>query len=162
MSGLPRRSACLLIPGLAALGLVLVTSRPLAAQVPPDQAADMLLTSARRAYNEKNYPFAIEKFREFLTKYGNHKEVPDARYGLALALIDGPAKDYQAAAEQLQNVVGVKDFTDRPFALYYLGASQRGLGVKELSLAAAKPNEADQRKNAAKQRFEEGAKQFAA
>jgi hypothetical protein len=40
--------------------------------------------------------------------------------------------------------------------------SQRGLGVKELSLAVAKPNEAEQHKNAAKQRFEEAAKQFAA
>jgi TolA-binding protein len=152
----------LLIAGIAALGLVLTSSRVVPAQVAPDQAADMLLTSARRAYNDKNYAFAVEKFREFLTKYGSHKEVADARYGLALALIDGPAKDYQGAAEQLLNVVAVKEFADRPFALYYLGLSQRGLGVKELSLAAAKPNEAEQHKNAAKQRFEEAAKQFAA
>ena len=62
-------------PILAALVLVLC---PLygVAQVAPDQAADMLLTSARRAYNEKNYPFAAQRFKEFLDKYGNHKEAP--------------------------------------------------------------------------------------
>ena len=37
-----------------------------AAQGSPDQAADMLLTSARRAYNEKNYTFAAQRFKEFL------------------------------------------------------------------------------------------------
>ncbi len=147
-----------LVVGLA----VLVTVAPLAAQTQPDQAADMLLTSARRAYNDKNYPFAADKFREFLQKYANHKEAPAAHYGLALALLDGPARDYQAAVEQLQPLIGNKEFTDRPFALYYLGIAQRGFGVKELSLVVQKPNEAEQHKNAAKQRFEDAAKQFAA
>jgi TolA-binding protein len=138
----------------------LTTTAP--AQVTPEQAADMLLASARRAYNEKNYPFARDRFREFLGKFGNHKEVPSARYGLALSLVDGPERDYQAAADQLQQLAGNKDFPDHPFVLYYLGLSQRGVGVKALSLAAAKPQEAPQHKETARQRFEEAAKQFAA
>src|SRR5437879_13056505 len=50
-------------------------------QLTPDQQADMLLSSARRAYNEKNYPFAATRFREFLSKFGNHNEVNSSRYG---------------------------------------------------------------------------------
>ena len=53
------------------------------AQVPPDQAADMLLGSSRKAYNERNYPFAADRFREFLQKFGGHASAPAARYGLA-------------------------------------------------------------------------------
>src|SRR5256885_3223429 len=40
------------------------------AQVPPEQQADLLLSGARRAYNEKNYPVATAQFREFLQKFG--------------------------------------------------------------------------------------------
>src|SRR6516225_10213334 len=90
------------------------------AQVTPDQAADMLLTSARRAYNEKNYPFAADRFREFLSKYGNHKDANNARYGLALALLDGP-RDYNGAAEQLQALAGNKDFPEHALVLYHFG-----------------------------------------
>jgi TolA-binding protein len=128
----------------------------------PDQAADMLLASARRAYNEKNYPFAIAKFREFIGRYGNHKELNSARYGLALALLEGPDKDYAAAVEQLQPLAGNKDFAEHAFVLYYLGLAQRGLGLKELALAEAKPPEAAQRQAVARQRFEEAARQFTA
>jgi TolA-binding protein len=130
--------------------------------VPADQAAEMLLTSARTAYNNKDYPFAAGRFREFLAKYGSHKEVNAARYGLALSLIEGPDKDYNGAVEQLNPLAGVKDATDYPFYLYYLGLAQRGQGVKALAQIPAKPNEAPQLKDAARQRFDEAAKQFAA
>ncbi len=96
----------------------------------------MLLGSARRAYNEKNYPFAAERFREFLSKYGNHKEANSARYGLALCLIDGPSKDYNAAIQQLQPLAGDKNLSEHPFVLYYLGLSQRGLGTQALAHGA--------------------------
>jgi TolA-binding protein len=133
-----------------------------AAQVAADQAADMLLASARRAYNEKNYPFAAQRFKEFLDKYGNHKEAPSARYGLALSLLDGPERDYQRALDALQPLAGAKDFPDYASVLYHLGVAQRGLGVRELAQAEGKPNEAPQRRAAANGRFDEAAKQFAA
>src|SRR5262249_48994224 len=145
---------------LLALAVVLVWAAALPAQLKPDQAAEMLLASASRAYNEKNYPFAAERFREFLARYGNHREANSARYGLALSILEGPDKDYAKALEQLQPLAGNKDFPDQPFVIYYLGLSQRGLGIKELAQAAAKPPEANQRQAAAKQRFEEAAKQF--
>jgi TolA-binding protein len=139
-----------------------LTWTSLLAQLKPDQAADVLLGSARRAYNEKNYPFAAGRFREFLTRFGNHKEANAARYGLALSLLEGPERDHNGAVEQLQVLSGIKDFTDHAKVLYYLGLAHRGLGLKELAQADAKPQEAPQRQAAARRRFEESAKQFAA
>jgi cellulose synthase operon protein C len=140
---------------------VVVGTAPLAAQ-PGPQAADMLLNSARRAYNEKNYPFAADRFREFLAKFGSHKEVPAARYGLALCLIDGPTKDYKGAIPQLQQIVNNKGLPEHPFVLYYLGLAERGLGSQELAQAVAKPQEAKQHRAAAQPLFEEASKHFAA
>jgi TolA-binding protein len=131
------------------------------AQMTPDQQAALVLDSARRAFNEKNYPFAADRFREFLQKYGGHKDVPAARYGLALALLEGPAKDFAAAANELSQIVGNKALPEYPLALYYLGLAQRGLGVRALEQAAAKPNEANQHRATASQRFDEASKTFA-
>jgi TolA-binding protein len=147
------RSVAILLVGMSA-GL-------LSAQTPP-QAADMLLGSARRAYNEKNYPFAAERFREYLAKFGGHKEANAARYGLALCLIEGPTKDYNGAIQQLQPLVNNKEMPEYPFVLYYLGLSQRGLGTQALAQASAKPQEANHHRGIAQQRFEEASKQFAA
>ena len=130
------------------------------AQVAPDQAARMLLASGKRAYNEKNFTFAADRFREFIAKYGGHKEIASARYGLALCLLDGPQRDYDKAVEQLQQLAGTKTFADYPFVLYYTGLARRGQGVKALETAVAKPNEAVNHRSTARQRFEEAARHF--
>jgi TolA-binding protein len=153
--------------GVRGLGMLVVAAglwvgSPLAAQTPPDQAAAMLLDSARRAYNEKNYPFAVERFREFLGKFPNHKGAPSAHYGLALALLEGPARDYNAALEQLQPLLGNKDLPEHPFVLYHFALAKRGQGVREMGEAAAKPQEAAQHRTNANQRFTEALQQFAA
>src|SRR6516162_7696055 len=109
--------------------LFLITGAP-GQQLTPDQQADMILSSARRAYNEKNYAFAATRFREFLGKFGNHKEANSAKYGLALALLEAQPADWQGALEQLQPLAGNKEFADHPFVLYYLGSARRGLGLK--------------------------------
>jgi len=128
----------------------------------PEDAAAMTLNAGRRALNEKNYPFAAERFREFLKTFGGHKDAPSASYGLALALLEGPQKDPTAAVEALNRVVGSGDSPDRPRALYYLGLAHRGLGLAEIAQIAARPNEAEQRRNAARPRFEQAAQQFGA
>jgi TolA-binding protein len=130
--------------------------------MPPDQAADLLLNSARKAFNEKNYPFAADRFREFLQKHGGSPNAPAARYGLALALLETQPKNYAAAVEQLQPLSGNRDFPEHPQALYHLGLAQRGLGLNELAQAVAKPNEAPQHRTAANARFGEAARSFAA
>jgi TolA-binding protein len=150
-----------IVCSIVAVLIAWMASAPLCAQGTPQQA-DLLLGSARRAYNEKNYAFAAQRFREFLAKHGNHTEANAARYGLALCLIDGPAKDYNGAIQQLQPLANNKDFPEHPFVLYYLGLAQRGLGTQELAQASAKPQEANQHRNAAQQRFDEASKNFAA
>jgi hypothetical protein len=128
----------------------------------PDAAAAMILDSARRAFNEGKNDFAAERFREFLRQYGGHKDAPAAQYGLALSLLELPQKDYPAIVGALQQAVGRQDFSDRPCALYYLGATQRGIGGQALEQAAAKPNEAQNFRNVANQNFNEAVKNFAA
>jgi TolA-binding protein len=145
----------------AALAASLLTAAPLAAQVNQEQAAAVLLGSARKAYNERNYPFAVGRFREFLQRFGGHKEAPGARYGLALCLLDGPDKNYNEARELLQNLAGNKALPDYPGIVYHLGLALRGLGLEELKQVAARPQET-YRLNTARQRFEEAGRQFAA
>lgn len=144
---------------LLALATLAVAS---AQQLPPDAAAMMVLDSARRAYNEGKAPFAVERFREFLNKYGGHPQAPAAQYGLGLALLDLWPQDFPGAISALQQVVGRQDFPDRPLALYYLGTAQRGLGYQAWEQAAVKPQEAGNYRNAAAQSFEQAAQTFAA
>ena len=155
------RSVRALIVALALPLLALAGLSVSAQNVTPDQQAQMILDSARKAYNEKAYPVAVQRFKEFLGKFGGHKDALVARYGLALSLLEGPDKDFNGALEQLGPLSQPKDFPDRPYVLYWTGVAHRGLGVRELAQAQAKPQEAPQRKAAANQRFEEAAKQFA-
>lgn len=148
----------LLLAGCLLTALPALAAEPLTDN---DKAA-MLLSSAQRAYHEKNYPFAIERFREFLKTYGGHKDAFLARYGLGIALLESPQKDFPAAIEALTPVAGKADFPDRAFALYYLGLAHRGTGQQELDQGIAKPPEAEQRRNNAKQKFALAEPQFAA
>lgn len=125
------------------------------AQVTPEQQADMLLNSARKAYNEKNFAFASAKFREFLSKFGAHKEAPSARYGLALSLIDGPEKKWDEVRDIMLSLASSKDFGERALAQYYAGLANRAIGINELAIADAQPAEAAKRRANAQARFEE-------
>ena len=158
---LPTCPLPLLRLGFSAVAVVLLWVATLPAQVTPEQAAELLLNSARKAYNEKNYPFAATRFQEFLGKYGSHKEVPAARYGLALSLLELPQKDYNGAIAQLQPLAGNKDLPEHPFVLYYLGVAQRGLGIQGWPGSRPGPRKPPSPAQA-NQRFDEAAKQFAA
>ncbi len=146
---------------LLCLTLVMGVAKSAPAQMTPEQQADLLLNGARRAYNERNYPFATPRFREFIQKYPGHKDAASARYGLALCLLEGPEKNFTEAVQLLQPLSADKTFTDQPHALYYLGHGQRGLGIRELA-AVAKPPEAPQRRQQANLRFEEAARSYTA
>lgn len=132
------------------------------AQVPPDQQADMILTSARKAHNEANYPFAIQRYTEFLQKFGNHAQANTARYQLALAYLESPERNFDKAIENLNPIAGNTSLPEHPLALYHLGLSFRGQGLKELEGMAAKPNEAAQFKQRADQKFNDAAQRYAA
>lgn len=130
-------------------------------QLKPDDQAAMTLNAGRRALNEKNHAAAADRFREFLKNFGGHKDAVAASYGLGLALLEGPQKDYNAAIEALNRVAGNNESPDRPRALYYLGLAQRGLGLADVAKGSGKPaNEAEAARNAAKPRFEQAAQKF--
>lgn len=148
--------------GFAAFLALVLASQLLPGQPqpqPPDPA-EMLLAAGKRAYNDKNFPFAADRFREFLQKFGGDPRAQQARYGLGLCLIDGPQRDYPKAVEALTPPAGDGNFADRPAACYYLGLAHRGDGVKQLAVAAGKTPEAGPAKDRARQRFEEAARWF--
>lgn len=149
------------LSGLTLLVAVSLATTALGQQLTPEQQGALLLNSARAAYNEQAYPVSVTRFREYLAKFGNQKDAASARYGLALALLSMPEKDYAGAIEQLRPLVDQKDFADQPYAAYYLGVAQRGLGVRELAQATAKPNEAANHTTIARQRFEEALRSYA-
>jgi len=154
----PGRMVCLAV----FVGLAAALAPALAGELSQDEQAMLVLNSARKAYNEQNYPFAIERFREFLQRFGGHREATSARYGMALALLEGPARDFQNAANELGQVAGQAQFPDLPYAQHYLGVARRGMGYRFLAEAEAKPNEAPNFRNQARQQFDEAAKSFAA
>ncbi|MFO0825240.1 MAG: tetratricopeptide repeat protein [Gemmataceae bacterium] len=134
----------------------------LAAQPTADQQAEMLLNIARKAYSEANPQFAVDRFREYLQKFGGHKDAHSARLGLAIALLDLPDRNYQAALEAVTPAANDGNYADRPLALYYAGVCRRGMAQKELAEGIAKPNEMPQRQNNANAQFAEAVKLFAA
>lgn len=151
------------IPGAAVGFLLAALAVPAAAQPPtPDQQAAQLLAAGQKAFNDANPGFAADRFREFLQKFGGHKDAHAARYGLGLALLEVQPPDHAKAVEALAPPANEKAFPDQPLALYYLAAAQRGLGHKEIAEGVAKPNELPQRTQAANGRFTEALKSFAA
>ncbi len=136
---------------------VVLGSLPIhAQQLAPDDAALLVLNAGRRAFNEQKYPFAADKFREFLTASPNHKEAAAAKYALGLALLEtGDAK----ALETLQQA-SASDFPERALAHYHIGVVQRAAGVQSLAQIAAKPNEEQSLRALAAQKFTEAAKSF--
>jgi tetratricopeptide (TPR) repeat protein len=151
----------MIIPSRTLPGLVLASALlagPAAGQPPTaDQQAAQLLATGRKAYADHNPQFAAEKFREFLGKFGGHKDANAARYGLGLALLDLPERDYTKALEALGPPANEANFPDRPLAVYYTATCHRGLGLKELEQAGGNP----QKQQAAAGRFTEAAKVFA-
>ena len=158
---LQRRS----LSSLLTWGLLLTLAGSATAQpatpLKPEEMAVQVLNAANRAYNEKQFAPATERYREYLKTFGNQKDVNFARYGLALCLLEAPQKDFKGAIENLNPVIGVQDFVERPMALYYLALAHRGLGHESLALGIAKPPEAAQHRATANQQFTPAAQRFA-
>ncbi|MGA2499216.1 MAG: tetratricopeptide repeat protein [Tepidisphaeraceae bacterium] len=114
---------------------------PLQAQyVSPAERSQIILNAARTAYNQQDYAFAAEKFREFLRVGSGRTDMLSARYGLALCLIDGPEKDYRTAIDLLTTVTApTYSFADRPYGLYYLGLAYRDLAEQYVTRATTQP-----------------------
>ena len=126
-------SACLVVAGFLA--------PPVHAQyVSPAERSQIILNAARTAYNQQEYAFAAEKFREFMRVGSGRTDMVSARYGLALCLIEGPEKDYRNAIDLLTTVTSPSyTFAERPYGLYYLGLAYRGLADQLTTQATTQP-----------------------
>src|SRR5215207_9774202 len=131
-----------------------------AQQLTPEQQAVQLLDAARRAYNERNLPFAAERFRQFLAQFGDHRDAHHARLGLGLAILESPQPNPQQAIEQLRPAADAAEFPERGLASFYLGTAYRALGHAALVQVAQKPAEAPTHKNTANQQFDLALKAF--
>ncbi|HEX8915764.1 MAG TPA: tetratricopeptide repeat protein, partial [Humisphaera sp.] len=152
-----------LVVAAPAVLLPAVAPHAVAQQQPltPDDQAALLLNAGRRAYNDRNYAQAAERFREFVQKFPAHADAPAAQYGLGLSLIDGP-RDYPAAAEAFGKAAASASSPDRPLALFFQGTALRSVGHAATAAARGKPQgEADQQRAVARQRYEESAAKFA-
>ena len=154
-------SACFVIAIVLAVGFF-VSIPSARADEKTDQAAAALLAEAKKAFNEKQFAPARDRFKQFISTHGANKDINTARLGLALVILEGPRqngpdgmdRDYPAAIESLKLASGDAAFPDRAMALYYLGIAQRDLGLWHLTQLAAKPNETAQRTATATQQFE--------
>lgn len=142
-----RRSGALL---LAMLLTITATAQP---PMPPEKQAEVALAAGQKAYNEGNLPFAGERFREVIAKFGNTPSANPARYGLGLVYINSPEQDFAKAIETLTPPANDGGFAERGSALYQLAVSHRAVGLKEA--------EKLDRKQAAEQRFNDAARFFA-
>ena len=147
---------CLLSP--------IASVRPAGAQqISAEKAAAMMLDSARRAYNERQYPLAVDRFRKFIGQYGNHRARYDAQYGLALALLEAPQPDRKAIHEALRQALANPGLAGRSLATYYQGSVLRDMGMEAMKQSEAQGDAGAKQKllATANQHFTQAAQVFA-
>lgn len=145
------------------LGFVCLAPASLSAQqatLKPEEQAALILNAGHRAYNEKQWNVAADRYREYVQKHANQPGAQAARYGLGLTLLEIAPRDYKAITESLTPPASTADFPQRAEALYYLGLAHRGWGHDSLGQIVAKPNEAPALKQAAAQQFAQAAQRF--
>jgi cellulose synthase operon protein C len=123
------------------LTCLLLVSLPAAAQVSPDQQAEMAINAARKVYNDGNLPAARDQFKQVLAKFPNQQGTA-ARHGLALTFINAPEPDYAAAVEPLTLAANDGGYAERGWVLYQLAATQRMVGLKDPKTANPKVEDA--------------------
>lgn len=134
------------------------------AQLTPEQQADLILSSARKAYAEKNFPVAATRFREFADRFPGHKDNNSARYWQALSQLALPLKDRNEGEilGTLQRLAADAKFEERPAAAFQYALFLRNLALREIGNIQGSPQEIQQREAAAKQRFDQAAAAYAA
>jgi tetratricopeptide (TPR) repeat protein len=90
-----------------------------------DQQAALMLNSAHRAYNDKNFALAADRFRALLKEFPYHPNATSARLGLAMSLWELPNRDLSEMTNLLRPIADAKDSPDRPLALYHIALVQR-------------------------------------
>jgi len=120
---------------LAAAALVASAGPALAAEAKETKATDDY-NMAVWLYGSKKYDLAAEEFEAFLAKHPSHEKAPDARLGLARALLHQKKPDEAIAAlETLRK--SHPAFKQMPVVLYHLGQACAAAEGKGKQAAAA-------------------------
>jgi TolA-binding protein len=151
-----------------AFSLVVSPASSTRADEKADAAAAALLAEAKKAFNEKQFTPARDKFNQFIKASPTHKDVSAARLGLALVILEGPRaggpngmdRDYPTAIDLLKPLVSDAAFADGAIALYYLAYAQRETGLWQLRQISVKPAEAAALRDAAAQQLAAAGKLF--
>lgn len=133
----------------------------LAKQQAEDKRAASILNEAKQAYEQKNFPQSINKYREFISQFPKRNEVTAAHYGLAIAMAESPDKDWNALIKELEPLVALPDLPDKGRAQYWLGAALRMTGQPQYDAAKLHPEQKDPLAKAT-ERLTQAAGQFAA
>ncbi len=125
-----RRLASVLTAGL----LVCAAGVALGAE-PDEKTATDDYNMAAWLYGSKKYDLAAEEFAAFLEKHPKHEKAPDARLGLARALLhQEKPKEAAAALEMLRK--SHPDFDRMAVALFHLGQAYAAAGRPKEAAAA--------------------------
>jgi cellulose synthase operon protein C len=144
------------------LGLTfLFSTSMMIAQPTADQQAEILLNAALKGQNDKQYTFAVNKYREYLQKFGGHPRANSARLGLGQLLIESPERNLEAAIEAISPAAGAAQFAEQYQAAFLLAFAQKELGLNELAKIPGKsPPEIQQIRQRADARFNEADRWF--
>jgi tetratricopeptide (TPR) repeat protein len=123
-----------------------------------DATATRLLREAQVAQERKQSGQAVAKYREFLSQFSKRPEVPAARYGLAMAMMSWPDRDWNACIAELRQVVA-SDAPEKAKAKYDLGVALRLTGEQ---LLKDNPAEANKRLGEAVEQYTAAAKELSA
>lgn len=137
------------LAGLLLIGAVAVGQQPM----PPEQQAEALVTAGQKAFAAGDFNTANQRFTETIQKFGNTRQALAARYGLGLVGLSTAEPDYAKCVEHFTPPANDGGFPERGAALYQLAVCQRQLGLKELARPQNNPQEAQQVKQAADQKF---------
>jgi TolA-binding protein len=137
----------------AAIGMAALLAGPAAGQS-ADPGLE-LLQQARAASAKRDFKTAAQRYQDFLQKFASHTQASAARYGLALASLEAPDRDYAKIAPLLDAVADDGAFADRAAAQSWCGAAYR-------EWARRVPAEAPARLERAAKRFGEAVQSYLA
>jgi len=138
---------------LTCLGLLLAIGGAAAAQ--GADPAQELLTQAQQSSAKGDFKSAVQQYQDFLQKFANHAQTTQVKYGLGLALLQAPARDYSKISPLLDAAADDAKFADRAGALYWSGVVAR-----EWARRGSAPAEATARLELSGRRFGEAARAY--
>jgi TolA-binding protein len=142
---------------LTCLGLLVAIGGGAASAAQGADPARELLTLAQQSSAKGDFKSAVQQYEDFLQKFANHSQTLLVKYGLSLALLQAPARDFSKISPLLDAAADDPKFADRAGALYWSGVVAR-----EWARRGSAPAEATARLELSVRRFGEAARAYQA